>query len=89
VQVVFERFVLARFALREHGDEAAGRHGLVDEADGALAGHGQRHEGVREQHRVAQRQHGQFFWYAERLFVRRDVRFYPIAGFAHVIHSQE
>ena len=59
VEVFLQRFVFAGLALGEDGDQAAARHRFVDEADRALARDRERHERVREQHRVAQRQHGQ------------------------------
>ena len=43
--------------LREDADQLAAGDRVVDQLDGALARHGQRHERIRKQHRVAQRQH--------------------------------
>jgi hypothetical protein len=57
VQVGLSRLFQAGIALREDADQLAPGDGLVDELDGTLAGHGQRHERVREEHGVAQRQH--------------------------------
>ena len=54
------RIVLGGFALSEHGNHPARRHGFVDQTDGALARHGERHEGLRKQHGVAQRQAPRF-----------------------------
>ena len=60
MQILLLRIVLGGFALGEHGDHPARRHGFVDETDRALARHGERHEGLRKQHGVAQRKHRDF-----------------------------
>ena len=57
--------------------------GLVDQPHRALAGHRQRHERVGEQHRVAQRQHGQLGRNVERLLGRRIAGLESIFLIAH------
>ena len=57
MQVVLSRLLLRRILLREDADELAAGDRLVDQLDGALAGDRERHEGIRKEHRVAQRQH--------------------------------
>ena len=59
VQLFLGRLFGARIELGEDPDETAVGDGLLDQADGALAGHREGHEGIRKQHRVAQRQHRQ------------------------------
>ena len=57
VEILLLRIVLGRVALGEHGDHASRGHRLVDQADRTLARHRQRHEGLRKEHGVAERQH--------------------------------
>ena len=66
MQIGLRRLVFAGFALREHGNGLAARHRLVNQLDRALARHRQRHERLRKQHGVAQRQHRHFRRHAER-----------------------
>ena len=49
-----------RVALGEDGDQLPAADGIVDQADGAFAGHRERHERVREEDRVAQREDREF-----------------------------
>ena len=65
IEVVLQRLLDRGFALGEHADHPAAGGRLVDQAHRRFARDGQRHERVREQHRVPQRQDGQ---------VRRDRR---------------
>ena len=60
MQILLLWIILGGFALSEHGDHPARRHRFVDETDGALARHGERHEGLRKQHGVAQWKHRDF-----------------------------
>jgi hypothetical protein len=81
MQIRLRRLVFAGFALREHRDGLAARHRFVDQLDRAFTRHRQRHERLREQHGVAQRQHRHFWWHAEggRLRSARIERFFWIA----------
>src|SRR4051794_20349471 len=74
VKIFLERFLDRRFALGEDSDHAAGGRRFVDQAHGGLTGDGQRHEGIGEEHGVAERQHGQ---------LRRD-RKRPVPGHEYV-----
>ena len=56
VQIVLLRLLDRRVALREDANQLAAGDRLVDEPDRALARHRERHERVRKQHRVAERQ---------------------------------
>ena len=62
VQIVLRRLLDRRVALREDRDQLAVGDRVVDEADGALARHGQRHERIRKEHRVPKRQDRQLGW---------------------------
>ena len=55
IQIVLLRLLDSRVALREDADQLAAGDRLVDQADRALARHGERHERVRKQHGVAER----------------------------------
>ena len=65
MQIVLRRLVFAGLALREHGNGLAAGNGFVNQFDGAFAGHRERHERLRKQHRVAQRQHRHLRRHAE------------------------
>ena len=67
VEVLLARLLHRRVALREDGDQLAGADRLVDQAHRALARHGERHERIREEHRVAERQDRQLRRDHERL----------------------
>jgi hypothetical protein len=83
MQIALRRLVFAGFALREHGNGLAARHGLVDQLDGTFARHRERHERLRKQHRVAQRQHRHLGRHAERWCFRAGIElFYRVA---HVV----
>ncbi len=70
VQVALPRFVFARFALREDGNGLSAGDRFVNQLDGAFTRHGERHEGLRKQHRVAQRQHRHFRRHAKHGGIR-------------------
>jgi hypothetical protein len=57
VQIVLGGLFNRRVALREYPDDPAGGGRFVDQANGALAGDRERHEGIGEQDRVPQREH--------------------------------
>ena len=57
VEVLLQGLLDGRFALREDADHPARRARFVDQSDRRFARHGQRHEGIGKQHRVAERQH--------------------------------
>ena len=80
VEVGLGRLLDGGVALREDRDQPAAGHRLVDQPDRRLAGHGQRHERVGEEHRVAQRQHGQRVG-DERTFRARDLLGLEAFGF--------
>ena len=73
VQVGLPRLFDRRIALREHGDQLAVGDRVVDQPHGALASHRQRHEGIRKQDRVPQRQNRQLGRDAERPIAQREV----------------
>ena len=83
IEVVLERFLDGRLALGEDANHPAGGAGLVDQADRRLARDGQRHEGVGEQHRVAQRQHGHVVGNRQSFRARR---LFDDDGFVTVAH---
>ena len=56
VQVGLLRLVDRRVPLRADRDQLPGADRLIDQAHRTLSRHGERHEGVREEHRVPQRQ---------------------------------
>ncbi len=56
VEILLHRLFDRGVALREDGDQLAVRDRIVDQPDGALARHRERHERIREEHGVAQRQ---------------------------------
>ena len=56
IEVLLLGLLDGRVALREDGDELAAGERVFDQADRALAGDRERHERMREQHRVPQRQ---------------------------------
>ena len=72
IEVGLQRFVERGIALREDADQLAVGDGFVDQPHRTLTRHRQRHERVRKQHRVAQREHGQFGWNDGRTIVDRD-----------------
>ena len=80
VEVGLGRLLDRGVALREDRDEPAAVHRFVDQPDRCLPGHGQRHERVGEEHRVAQRQHGQRIG-DERTFRARDLLGLEAFGF--------
>ena len=73
IQIGLERLFDRGVALREHGDQLAVRDRVVDQADRALARHGQRHERIRKEHRVAQREDRQLGRNRERPIAVRQV----------------
>ena len=56
VQIVLRRLLDRRVALREDRDQLAVRDRIVDQADGALARDGERHERIRKEDGVPKRQ---------------------------------
>ena len=84
MQVGLRRLVFAGFALREHGNGLAARDRFVNQLDRALARHRQRHERLRKQHGVAQRQHRHFRRHAERGCLR-SARVELFGWIAHVV----
>ena len=85
VEIGLAGFLDPRVALGEDRDELAVRDHVVDQADGALAGHRERHERVGEEHRVAQRQHGQLGRNRERTVPGQ--RFVRLLTFVLVDHG--
>ena len=83
VEVVLARVLFRGLTLGEDGNHPAGRDGVVDQPHRALASHRQRHERIGEQHRVAQRQHGEFSGNLERLLGRRIAGLESIFLIAH------
>ena len=73
IQIVLQRLLDRRVALGEDRDQLAVGDRVVDQADRALAGHGERHERIRKQHRVAKRQDRQLGRNRERPIAGRDV----------------
>ena len=57
VQIRLAGLFLIGLVLGEHPDQLAARNGLVNQLDGALPRHSQRHEGIGEEDGVAERQH--------------------------------
>ena len=56
IEVFLQRLFDRRLTLGEHADHPAGRGRLVDQAHRGLPGHRQRHERIRKQHGVPERQ---------------------------------
>ena len=85
IEVVAQRLVFARLALREDRNQAAARNRLVNQPHRALARHRERHERIGKQHRIAQRQHRQLGWQPEcrrvgrRALLDRDVSPSPLS----------
>jgi hypothetical protein len=80
VEVGFSRLLDGGVTLGEDRDEAAAGHRFVDQANRRLPRDGERHERVGEQHRVAQRQHGQGVG-DERTFRARNLFGLEAVGF--------
>jgi hypothetical protein len=72
-QIVLRRLLDRGVALREHRDQLAVRDRIVDQADRALARHGERHEGIRKEDSIAKRQNRQLRWNRQRPVADRDV----------------
>ena len=70
VEIVLAGLFRRRLALREDADELVALDGRLDEPHGTLSGHRQRHEGVGEQNRVAERQDRQLRRNGQRPFRR-------------------
>ncbi len=73
IEIVLQRLLDRRFALGEHADHPAGGRRLVDQAHRRFARDRQRHERVRKQHRVPQRQDRQIGRNRQRTLRRRLV----------------
>ena len=73
IEIVLQRLLDRRFALREHADHPAGGVASSIRRTDALARNRQRHEGIRKQHRVAQRQDGQLAGNRQRPLTGRPV----------------
>jgi hypothetical protein len=56
VEVGLARFFDGGIPLREHGDQLAVRDRLVDQANGALPRHRERHERIRKENGVSKRE---------------------------------
>ncbi len=86
VEVVLAGLLDGRVALGEDGDQLAAADRIVDQADGALAGHGERHERVREEDGVAERQDRELGWNRERPLPARGL--VERRGFGFVAHCE-
>src|SRR5207249_4759221 len=73
VQIVLARLLDGRVALGEDRYQLAVRNRIVNQAYGALAGDGERHERIRKKDGVSQRQNRQLGWNGERLIANRGV----------------
>ena len=71
IEVLLQGLLDGRLFLREDANHPAGRAGFVDQADRRLARDCQGHEGIGEQHRVAERQHGHVVGNRQSLRARR------------------
>ena len=72
-QVILARFLKRSIALREDRDQLAVGDSIVDEAHGAFARHGERHERVGEEYCVPQRQDRKFWRNRKRPIGNREV----------------
>jgi len=88
VQVALARLFLGRVALNEYADQLAAGDRLVDEAHRRLARHGERHEGIREEHGVAQRQHRHFRRNSEGAFGRPTSRTGGLVAHGHLLYGR-
>ena len=73
VQIVLPRLFDGGVTLGEHRDQLAVPNRIVDEPDGALAGHGERHERIREEDGISKRQNRQFRGNRQRPIADRHV----------------
>ena len=73
IEVLLMRLVERRVALGEDANQLALSDGIVNQLNGALPGHRQRHEGIRKQNGVPKRQNRQLRWYGERPLAERDL----------------
>jgi hypothetical protein len=71
VEIVLERLLHRRLALGEHADHPARGSRVVDQTDRRLARDSKRHERIRKQHGVAQREQRQLRGHDERTIGRR------------------
>jgi hypothetical protein len=81
LEIVLLRPILRRVQLPECADGGAGAHGILDELDRGLAPRGQWKHRQREEHGVAQRQHGDHIGHARARLDHRPVR---LQFFIHV-----
>ena len=87
IQVVLLRLFHRRVPLGEDANQLAGRNGFVDQPDGALARHRQRHERVGKEYRVAKRQDRKLVGHQEGPVGRRD--FFQIERLVQIAHRRK
>ena len=83
IQILLRRLLGARLDLGKHPDNPAVGDRLLDQADGTLASHRQRHEGIRKQDGVAQWQHRQLGWDRDRPLNARELLVEELVLIAH------
>ena len=95
IQVLLLRLVDGGLALREDADHPVAGAGLVDQADGGLARHRQRHERIGKQDRVAKRQDRQLgrdlraAAHRRRPLRRRRVSSRSLIVIAHLVQTKK
>src|SRR5439155_24758962 len=78
IQIVLRWLLDRRVALGEDRDQFPVRDRIVDQADGALARHGELHERIRKQYGVSKRQDRQFRWNRKPPIADRDILWFEV-----------